>query len=176
MSAQPPAPSDRPDKPSPALEIAAQYTAALKSYFGQRLVAVVLYGSVARGDATPESDVDLLIVAAELPPSPRARNRILVELEEEFLPALLAPIHRQGRTIEVSTRIKTPDEAEQFTPLYLDLTEDAVILYDRGDFFQNIMDRLRQRLVELGAQRLQQGTVRYWKLKPNYRWGEVIDL
>ena len=161
---------------TPAMEIASQYTEALKRYFDDRLRAVVLYGSVARGDHTPESDVDLLIVAGGLPQSPRARNRALVEFEDEFLPALLVPFHRQGIYLDVSTKIKSPEEASHFTPLYLDLTEDAVILYDREGFFQNILDRLRERLAALGAHRLQQGTIRYWKLKPDYRWGEVIEL
>jgi predicted nucleotidyltransferase len=158
------------------MHIAQSYTQALQAYFGEQLMAVVLYGSVARGEETPESDIDLLIVADGLPESHRARNRLLVEFEEAFLPGLLAPWHRQGMTIDVSTKIKTPQEAQRLTLFYLDLTEDAVILYERGRFFRDILDRLRQRLAELGAQRRQQGSVRYWKLKPDYKWGEVIEL
>ena len=169
-------PSDIQDTMSPAMQIAQHYTQALKAYFGDRLMAVVLYGSVARGEQTPESDIDLLIVADGLPASHRARNRLLVELEEGFLPALLAPWHRQAIPIDVATRIKTPEEARELTLFYLDLTEDAVILYERGRFFQDILDRLRRRLADLGAQRRQQGRVRYWILKPDYRWGEVIEL
>lgn len=169
-------PSDTQDTVSSAMQIAQHYTQALKAYFGDRLVAVVLYGSVARGEETPESDVDLLIVAEGLPRSVRARNRLLVDFEEMFLPALLAPWHRQGLSIDVSTKIKTPDEARRLTLFYLDLTEEAIILHQRGRFFQDILDRLRQRLEELGAQRRVQGGVRYWKLKPDYRWGDVIEL
>lgn len=168
--------SDKQDTMSPAMQIAQHYAQALKAYFGDQLMAVVLYGSVARGEETLESDVDLLIVADGLPRSLRARNRLLVEFEEGFLPALLAPWHRQGSYIDVSTKIKTPEEARRLTLFYLDLTEEAVILYEQGRFFQDILDRLRQRLAELGAQRRQQGSVRYWKLKPDYRWGEVIEL
>lgn len=160
---------------SHASEIAGRYTEALKRYFGARLVSVVLYGSVARSDHTPASDIDLLIVARGLPQSRRARNRVLVEIEEELFP-MLASLHRQGKYTDVSTKIKTPEEAEQPTPLYLDMTEDAVILYDRDGFFQRVLDRLRQRLKALGAQRIRQGKVWYWKLKPDYQWGEVIEL
>jgi predicted nucleotidyltransferase len=158
-----------------AFEVARRYTKALKQHLGDRLVSVVLYGSVARGDCTPSSDVDLLIVAEGLPPSRRARNRMLVEIEEELFP-VFASLYRSGRYIDVSTKIKTPEEAARFTPLYLDLTEDAVLLYDRDGFFQGVLERLRERLKELGAQRIRQGRVWYWKLKPDYQWGEVIEL
>ena len=36
--------------------------ACLESLYGDRLARVVLYGSYARGDARPDSDVDLLVV------------------------------------------------------------------------------------------------------------------
>ncbi|HIC95909.1 TPA: nucleotidyltransferase domain-containing protein [Candidatus Bipolaricaulota bacterium] len=35
--------------------------------FGERLMAVVVYGRHARGTATPRSDVDLLVVVRGLP-------------------------------------------------------------------------------------------------------------
>lgn len=173
---QAPDPSPGWDTMPPAMEIAQAYTQALKAYFGRRLMAVVLYGSVARGEGTPESDIDLLIVAHGLPESLRARNRLLVDFEEGFLPELLAPYHRGGMPIDVSTKIKTPEEAQRLTPFYLDLTEEAIILYQQGRFFDEIMDRLRERLDALGAQRQRQGGIRYWKLKPDYRWGDVIEL
>jgi predicted nucleotidyltransferase len=171
-----PGASDRQASTSPATLIAQAYTQALQAYFGERWMAVVLNGSVARGKETPESDIDLLIVADGLPDSHRARSRLLVEFEEGLLPALLAPWHRQGMAIDVSTKIKPPQEAQRLTLFYLDLTEDAIILYERRRFFRDILDRLRQRLAELGAERRQQGRVRYWQLKPDYQWGEVIEL
>ncbi len=158
-----------------ALEAAQAYTEALKRHFGERLVSVVLYGSVARSEHTFTSDVDLFIVARELPASRRARNRLLVEIEDELWPHLIS-LHRQGIHTDFSTKIKTPEEAQSFTPLYLDLTQDAIILYDQSGFFQTILDQLAQRLCEIGAQRVRQGRVRYWRLKPDYRWGEVIEL
>jgi len=172
---QPSATSASRDDATHLSEIAARYTEALKEHLGDRLISVVLYGSVARGDCTPSSDVDLLIVAEGLPPSRRARNRMLVEIEEELFP-VFALLYRSGRYIDVSTKIKTPEEAARFTPLYLDMTEDAVLLYDRDGFFQGVLERLRERLKELGAQRIRQGKVWYWKLKPDYQWGEVIEL
>ena len=35
---------------------------SLKTLYGEQLDKIVLFGSQARGDATPESDIDILIV------------------------------------------------------------------------------------------------------------------
>lgn len=36
------------------------------SYYGERLVSVVIFGSLARGTATQESDIDLLLIVEGL--------------------------------------------------------------------------------------------------------------
>jgi predicted nucleotidyltransferase len=130
---------------------------------------------MARGDYTATSDIDLLIVADRLPESRRARNRLLVEIEEQLYPTL-ASLYRSSGYVEISTKIKTPAEALRFTPLYLDMTQDAILLYDRDDFFAEVLARLRIKLEAMGAQRIQRGKAWYWKLKPDYQWGEVIEL
>lgn len=53
-----------------------------------------------------------------------------------------------------STRLRSPDEACRFVPIYLDMTEDAVFLYYKNGFFQGVLANLRARLVELGARRV----------------------
>lgn len=37
-------------------------SASLKAVYGNKLKAVILYGSVARGTATPESDIDIMVL------------------------------------------------------------------------------------------------------------------
>ncbi len=51
------------DALSPAVAVVvAEANAGLVALYGDRLARVVLYGSQARGDARPDSDVDLLVV------------------------------------------------------------------------------------------------------------------
>jgi len=45
-----------------AREIAAELRRRFERVYGDRLVAVVLYGSQARGDAEPASDIDVMVV------------------------------------------------------------------------------------------------------------------
>jgi uncharacterized protein len=44
------------------LEIVAQLRRRLEALYGSQLVRLVLFGSHARGDAEPESDIDVLVV------------------------------------------------------------------------------------------------------------------
>jgi len=47
---------------TPIETILSRCRALLAKHYGVRLKKVILYGSVARGEATPESDIDLLVV------------------------------------------------------------------------------------------------------------------
>jgi HEPN domain-containing protein/predicted nucleotidyltransferase len=151
--------------------LARAYAEALRQSLGERLVAVALFGSVARGEAGPSSDVDLLVIAEGLPARRLERYGWLEEADRAVEPQLKA-LWGRGITAEVSVILKTPEEAMRITPLYLDLTEDAYILYEREPFLSSILERLRGRLKALGAQRKRQGAVRYWDLKPDFRLGE----
>src|SRR3954447_5283136 len=59
-------------------EIARRVAAELSSLYGDRLKRVLLFGSWARGDAHPESDVDLLVVLDEV----RSRRQELARMSD----------------------------------------------------------------------------------------------
>ncbi len=151
------------------------YADALKAHFGDRLVALVLFGSVARGEATPFSDIDMLIVVSGLPPGRLARQRLLEPVDQVVDP-VLAELREQGIWTDLSPILKTPEEAQRLSPLYFDMVEDARILYERDGFFSNVLDRLRASFRRLGAQRRRLGRIWYWDLKPDYTPGEVFEI
>lgn len=137
------------------------------AYYGERLVSMVLFGSLARGTATQESDIDLLLIVEGLHKRKMKRMEEFIDNVEDKL---------MGVPFYISPIIKTPEEASMGSPLFLDMVYDAVILYDKGKIFENIINRLRHRLNELGSKRVFKGSRWYWILKPDLKIGEVIEL
>jgi len=155
--------------------LAEEYAAGVHSLLGERLVSIVLFGSVARGDPSPTSDIDLLIVVDDLPRGHFARKRLLEPADRDFMPRLAAA-ESEGLETRLARIMRTPAEAQRIVPLYLDMTEDAVLLYDRDGFFAAVLDRLRASLRRLGARRVRQGKILYWDLKPDFKPGDVIEI
>lgn len=145
------------------------------AFYDDRLVSVVIYGSVARGTFRFDSDLDVLIIARDLP---RGRANRVVEFDEveKALSPFLKSLEKEGILTSLSPVIKSPEEAELGSPLFLDMVEDSCILFDKDGFFTARLDRLRRRLKELGAKRIWRGNMWYWDLKPDYKPGEIIEL
>jgi len=154
---------------------AARYAALLRRALGEKLVSVVLFGSVARGEAGPDSDIDLVVVCETLPAGRFARLALLDHSDRVFQ-VELDRLHARGVRTRMSVVIKTREEASRFVPLYLDLVEDARLLHDRDGFFASVLARLRASLDRNGAERRVLGRVRYWVLKRDFRPGEVVEL
>ena len=56
----------------------------------------------------------------------------------------------------------------------MDMTEDAIILYDRDGFFRKVLEKTRKRLKELGFKRVWLSEKSWYWRKRDYKLGEVI--
>jgi len=95
---------------------------------------------------------------------------------EARLERALQSIQGDGAPVMLSPVFKTPEEVERGSPLFLDMVDDARIVYDPEQFLAAYLDGLRSRLRELGSRRIWLGNAWYWELKPDLKPGEVFSL
>jgi len=149
---------------------------AFRRVFGDRLVALILFGSYARREARPESDIDLLVVVDDSL-SDRLEVHKLIDCVEDDMRDLFEALRSKGFSPVLSPHVLTLSQARAFRPLYLDMVFDARILYDPHGFAKNLLDRVRRALERVGVERRR--LFRGWVvvLKPrSYRFGDRIVL
>jgi hypothetical protein len=149
----------------------------VQAAWGENVVSIVLYGSVARGEAGPESDMDVLLILDEASPIYRERLRPLFPILRQLRrQPCWRVLEDQGIVPALSVLILSREEADQNRCLYLDMIEEARVLVDRESFFQGRLNVLKRRLRELGARKVRRDGAWYWDLKPELRLGEVVIL
>jgi hypothetical protein len=128
----------------PAVDPYSPLVETLAALLGPGLKAVVLFGSQARGDATPESDHDILVVADTLPASPLDRQRLLRTSLRPIADRLPGPVAFLART---------PDEVlANLSPLLVDVCADGRCLFGPG-YFEPLRARALAAVNQSGLQR-----------------------
>jgi len=146
-----------------------QFMQLLLDRFDNKLISFVVFGSVARGTAGKESDVDLLIVLKDVPDVYYKRLRPIIDIELQ--------LREGGETPVFSCIILSIEEAKENRNIFLDMIDASIILYDKDDFFKNRLKELNNRLLQLGSKKVVlDDKTWYWNLKPDIKLGEVIEL
>jgi predicted nucleotidyltransferase len=158
-------------------QLAQEYAQVVRDFFGSRLVSICFFGSVVTGTATPESDIDVLIVAESMPMDLGLRVRESAPIHEKLrLSETYHKLRMQGRNAFVSEIFLTPDEAKGHPPILLDLTDEAFVAYDKNDFLKAVLEEMRRNLKALGAKKVKARKGHYWVLKPDAEAGEVVEI
>lgn len=145
-------------------------------YYGERLVSFIVFGSFAADTFRNDSDIDILIIADRLPDRRWKRTSEFIENIEKKLSADIERLYDKEVYPALSPVIKSKEEVNYGSPLFLDMTENVKIFYDKEVFFQNYLDALREKLSALGAKKIIYGDSYYWDMKPDYKFGDVIEL
>jgi hypothetical protein len=123
-----------PEKEAPG---AAARLPAIRNLLGESLLAVVLFGSVARGEPRGGSDVDLLIVvSSDLPLSRRLYQRWDERLAGE------------GSDPYTPHFVHLPAGVEQAGSIWFETAVDGVVLYDRGGRVSRFLGRVRRAMAD----------------------------
>lgn len=100
------------------------------------LVAVVLYGSLARGESAPHSDADVLVVVGRSVPLERSLYRRWDE----------RPIAWEGRPVDPHF-VHLPDSGTG-SGLWGEVAIDGIVLFERGVELSTCLTRVRQAIAD----------------------------
>lgn len=156
-----------------------RYSTIMKEFFGERLLSIAVFGSVARGEALfPKSDIDILIVMEGVENlSFGQRMKLTLDIEEKLSRTKEYAKFKDDFGIRPNFQeiIFAPDELRVHPPILLDLTTDSIILYDTG-ILREELDKIKIRLKELGSQKVKLKDSWFWILKPDIRPGENVVI
>ncbi|NWF93005.1 MAG: nucleotidyltransferase domain-containing protein [Syntrophaceae bacterium] len=155
------------------------FLALLKEEFHEDLVSLVLYGSIARGKGDALSDVDLLLILEDPHQNYHRRLDQVLDVEDRLRKSKEYRRIKEeiGQEPYFSFLLFSRKEAEENRYVFLDMIDDAKILYDKNGFFADRLNQIRARLQELGARKvpLEDGSW-FWDLKPDLKVGEIFSL
>lgn len=126
--------------------------------YGENLLGVLVFGSGARGDFSLASDLDLLIVL-------RSSGKGLRERVSAFFEAVGDTMTVDRFSILLSPLVITQEEAQSFHPLYLEILQHHLLLYDPEHFLARWLEHVRHQ-IQTGSVEAFQGSRRsYWRIK-----------
>nr|MDO8082523.1 nucleotidyltransferase domain-containing protein [Candidatus Freyarchaeota archaeon] len=144
-----------------------EYLDKLHSNFGEKIVGVLLFGSVARGEAKPlkkyESDIDLIVLIRGIPENISERLMLKAKLVLDL---------RLGSRVQGFWM--PPEELPRLvgarTGYIMDALTEGILLYDPEQIIEESKKTLERELRERGVEKKKYGWV--WPLKA----GEIIKL
>lgn len=98
-------------------------TSDLKLIFKDSLLRIILYGSYARGEETPESDIDYIVITTLNETEIKRYNQVIVDLSYEYL-------NKYG--ILFSFVIVNSSHFNQYSdtlPYYNNIVKEGMVLY-----------------------------------------------
>lgn len=104
-------------------EILQEMGELLKSVYGNRLKAVILYGSVARGTQTEDSDIDVMILVDGTDEQLREYNERLSDISTE-----LALKYVKVFSI-IDVKYQEYQEWKTVSPFYKNVDREGVVVY-----------------------------------------------
>ena len=151
--------------------------AALFDLYNERLVSIALFGSSARHTSGVTSDVDLLVVADGLSGVHSERLEELEPVQEACATVRRAQWPASGEYHPLDLVVLSKEELRENSLFLLDLTRDAVLIYDREGTLGGALEELRRRLTEAGSRRVEtQSGAWYWELSPRAKAGERVAI
>jgi len=98
-------------------QVLAELHARLKDLYGERLVKLVLFGSQARGDAGPDSDIDVMLVL---------NGPVSHDVESDMVVPITAELSLQNGVVISTIYMSAERYAKESSSLLLNVREEGV--------------------------------------------------
>ncbi len=99
--------------------ILAELRKRFEALYGDRLVKLVLYGSQARGDAEPDSDIDVLVVL---------KGEVIPEQEIERTGDIVSEVSLLHQTVVSCVFVPEERYRSEWTPLLSNVRREGVLV------------------------------------------------
>ncbi|MGC8832188.1 MAG: nucleotidyltransferase family protein [Thermoproteota archaeon] len=124
------------------------------------ITGIILFGSVARGEETEKSDIDLLVLWEGLNPD-NSYSYIYKNVSKYF--------PRESVTI-LDMNYFDFLEVKDVTTLFINIVWDGIVVYDKYGKLESFLERVRSELIAKGIERKEVGKYYYWRLpKPGQK-------
>lgn len=138
--------------------------------------SIVVYGSVARGEAKMDSDVDMLVIMEDEGSLGRRVDGLLKVETSGRVGEELNWLYGNGVDTHVSFLPLNPEEARFFPPILLDVIDEGISVFDDG-FYSSLVEEKREALTKIGARRVFISRDEwFWDLKPVMKLEDVIEI
>lgn len=140
-----------------------------------KILAIVVFGSVARGTTRKDSDIDILILLES------KEKPVLGKLLKINIDSYNWSENQRFLEEDIYTKIfaikETERELRDNPLILLDILDHGVILYDPQDKLENLLSDLDKKLKSLGAKKIVFSDGKWcWDLKPDWKPGEVVEI
>ncbi len=149
----------------------------LKENCKEKLLSVILYGSVARGKWNKDSDIDLFLLFSDDTSDARKLNKEVIRLTA-FFEKENQVINEDGVELfcpiqEIALKM---EDLNNFRTLYYDIAMDGIILFDRNQTGLKFIKKIKNRIEEKGLKRVFiSDNDFYWERK-DIKFGEIVEL
>lgn len=126
----------------------------------RKVLGVMLFGSVARNNFRSDSDTDMLVVVEG-----KAMDRFdAVEGTIQRIEEFRKPLISGGLYLRIRPLLLSKDELGSFRPIYLNILDEGVVLFERNDTLFNFLNDIR-RSVDYERTIVGNAVVMKWKIK-----------
>jgi predicted nucleotidyltransferase len=112
--------------------------------YNQNLISLAVYGSYASSTQKINSDIDLLIILDKKKEKKYEWDFFYDNIELKINPFSQNLFNNYKISMDISPYIISKEQAVFFQPIYLDMTENISILFDKDEFLQNILNKLNK--------------------------------